>query len=106
MCDPKYSFIFPFCMQLVESAVPLPAGADQHLSYHTLYSQLFSKEESWCFVLAHQLGIEFKTLTHLHGGQQPRGPASATLTHFWAELHLYLPHSLHCVGQQEDFALM
>lgn len=65
LCDPKYSPSSPFCMQLVDSAASSPTGADQHLSHHTLYSQLFSKDGSWSLVLAHQLGIEFKALLHI-----------------------------------------
>lgn len=65
LCDPKYSPESPLCMQLVDSAASLPGGPDQHLSHHTPRSQLFSKDGSWCFVLALQLSIEFKTLLHI-----------------------------------------
>jgi len=55
----------PFCMQLVDIAASFPGGEDQHLSHHNLYSQLFSKDGSWCSVLALQLGLEFKTLLRI-----------------------------------------
>lgn len=65
LCNPKYSPSSPFCTQLVDGAASLPAGADEHFSCHTMYSQWSSKDGSWCFMLACQLGIEIKTLLQI-----------------------------------------